>query len=46
MKDTGMDWAEDSIGISHQDFHRVWKYKERDSTVVRLMETDEVRQDS
>ncbi|PSR85615.1 hypothetical protein BD289DRAFT_254186 [Coniella lustricola] len=35
-----MDWAEDRLGISEGDFHRVWRYDERYSTVVQLTSVD------
>lgn len=37
-----MDWAEDITGINEEDLRRVWKYEEKYSTVIRLVETDEV----
>lgn len=38
-----MDWARDGAGVSEQDLNNVFRYEEKDTTVVCLYDGTEVR---
>jgi len=38
-----MDWARDNTGVNEKDMDTVFKYEEKFTTVVRILENDAVR---
>lgn len=39
-----MDWDEDFNRVTDEDFRKVWKYDAKRTSVVRLLDDDQVRQ--